>query len=1337
MSKVKFIALTMAILMLLMGAVALALPATVWVNVTWTGTPLYTPIGGHTFGVDAFATIADGVNGVAAGGTVNVAVGTYALASTVNLNKVGLLVKGAGPTTIVTAGNAVGYAFDISASGVTLRDIWLKKTDLLGEQNLIRISASNVSILNNKITGLPTVVPGTWPAVSRAILVQAGSITGLLIDGNTIYSLRHPGYFSGTTVGTISNNAVSDTRGWINEGAQLTFTNNTWPLLPYPNGGRDISLDISVNPAWYPDLLALSNANNDCYITVEAGLMGAAREGRATSWVDAAAAVGGLGRADLKYKTVAAGVVGTLPGGTCRVTPGTYNEGPQVVIAKNLSIVPDVAGIVTIKPTANTSNAGDTKGWFLVNAGVVFNLTGVTLDGSGFKIFQGIRSYGSGTINGNNIKNIGYNPSTDYAGTGIVAFGDNGTVISNNTFSNIGRVGVLIYGVTATFTGNNYTGKGTGDFLDYGVELGAGAVADVIGNTFTACRGVASVDGSTSAGAIATTYYAAGTTGHFKGNTFTNSTAGLGIGGDALDASIVTVTDGNMFDGNDYGIQTSAAALISLTVLGNTFQNNSIIGLDVHSALANVQSNIFCCGNTLNASDDVPYGTNTYDMNYWNDWSGVGAYYGIFPGPLPGANVDWNPSVAYGLNMTPDVVAYNAPGNFWLTVNIEECVKGLNAAEIWLEYPSSLTVAPADVVALDNNFTIYSTQATVGTLTTLKVYLGVLAGVVPTGPKDLFKIKLVGSTSCVVLGSEIKMVYRDLRNNSAIANSIPAPLASPTTFTSNAPTIVVLSPAGLLPTGGYYRLPPVLNLKAEYGCDLSLVQTDIEGWNTWPTIASGLTGTTWTAPWSIDLSFWNSLVPGYPMPDGLWYIRFAVQADDGRWNDNWPTYKWYFTKDTQAPPKPATLTAKPGNNKVHLTWTHLTGDLDYDHTVVMRKAWFNLVHGYPLYATGAVPEGGYPLDTLDGTKVFSGAATSYIDVTGLTNSTRDIYHYVVFNVDKAGNVSPASDGAKSTSYWLGDINLAGAYDGVVHGLGDLTPFGNSYFKSTGDPLFNPEADFAPTFGGAQGIPLPNGVVDFEELNIFAINYDSVSATLKTRPTLPGIPIQRETALRVAQRMTTTTFDVDLYLDNRDDLAKALIGEVTYDPTMLEYVSTVEGKDLAASQLPVFFKALTSPKQISVSAAVLGNGSTIDGSGLIATISFRVLGTGKTTVQLTKAVVRDKDNNNLVGENIQLPGTEAVVDVPATYEIAQNQPNPFNPETVIKYALPNATQVSIRIYNIVGQLVKTLVDDYQPAGQHQVVWNGTSENGERVASGIYLYRFVTPDHQQTLKMTLLK
>jgi hypothetical protein len=245
--------------------------------------------------------------------------------------------------------------------------------------------------------------------------------------------------------------------------------------------------------------------------------------------------------------------------------------------------------------------------------------------------------------------------------------------------------------------------------------------------------------------------------------------------------------------------------------------------------------------------------------------------------------------------------------------------------------------------------------------------------------------------------------------------------------------------------------------------------------------------------------------------------------------------------------------------------------------------------------------------------------------------------------------------------------------------------------------------------------------------------------VNNRPILTGIPIQRETGLRLAQRMTTSAFDIDLYLDNRDDLAKAVIGEITHDPTKLEYVSTVEGKELAASQLPVFFKTLTSPKQISVSAAVLGNGSTFDGSGLIATISFRLLGSGKTTVELTRADIRNKDNRSLVAENMQLPEAEAVanVDIPATYEIEQNQPNPFNPETAIRYALPSATQVRVRIYNVAGQLVKTLVDDYQPAGQRQMVWNGSNENGERVSSGIYLYRFETPDYQKTIRMTLLK
>jgi hypothetical protein len=417
-----------------------------------------------------------------------------------------------------------------------------------------------------------------------------------------------------------------------------------------------------------------------------------------------------------------------------------------------------------------------------------------------------------------------------------------------------------------------------------------------------------------------------------------------------------------------------------------------------------------------------------------------------------------------------------------------------------------------------------------------------------------------------------------------------------------------------------------------------------------------------------------------------------------------------------------------------LNWTNASSD--YNHTVVMRTDWYAGGHGYPEYDDNNA-EGPYPTDTTTGDKVYTGTGSTQIDISDLSNTTRDVYHYAAFTVDNAGNVSTPSNLTRSTSYWLGDIGSP--YDGMVY-FQDLTPLSSSYGLQQGEDGYNPEADFGPTHNmSPKGIPTTDSKVEFEDLAIFAINYDAVNPTVKTRPLFTGIPMQRETGLRLAQRMTTSTFDIDLYLDNRDDLAKALIGEITYDPSKLEYVSTVEGNDLAASQIPVFFKALTSPKQVSVSAAVLGSGSTFDGSGLIATISFRVLGPGKTTVQLTRVDIRDKDNRSLVAANIQLPEAEAVatVDVPATYEIAQNQPNPFNPETIIKYALPNATQVSIRIYNVVGQLVNTLVDDYQPAGQHQVVWNGTNENGERVASGIYLYRFVTPDYQKTMKMTLLK
>jgi hypothetical protein len=85
----------------------------------------------------------------------------------------------------------------------------------------------------------------------------------------------------------------------------------------------------------------------------------------------------------------------------------------------------------------------------------------------------------------------------------------------------------------------------------------------------------------------------------------------------------------------------------------------------------------------------------------------------------------------------------------------------------------------------------------------------------------------------------------------------------------------------------------------------------------------------------------------------------------------------------------------------------------------------------------------------------------------------------------------------------------------------------------------------------------------------------------------------------------------------------------------------------------------------------------------------------------------------------------------------NYPNPFNPSTVISFSLPRAGQTSLTIYNILGETVAHLVDDFLSAGEYEVDWDGTNEDGQTVTSGIYLYHLTAGDESLSRKMTLVK
>ena len=171
--------------------------------------------------------------------------------------------------------------------------------------------------------------------------------------------------------------------------------------------------------------------------------------------------------------------------------------------------------------------------------------------------------------------------------------------------------------------------------------------------------------------------------------------------------------------------------------------------------------------------------------------------------------------------------------------------------------------------------------------------------------------------------------------------------------------------------------------------------------------------------------------------------------------------------------------------------------------------------------------------------------------------------------------------------------------------------------------------------------------------------------------------------------------------------------------------------------------------------VYGEGSDLEaGEGVIANLEFSVA--PELEILEVETTVIDKPSHELMfvytvenGEmkdvKPEFPQISVVLSevlpagdlLPTVYNLKQNAPNPFNPTTGISYDLPKASNVRMSIYNVLGQEVTTLMDAFQEAGSHSIVWNGTNNNGTAVASGMYFYRIEAGEFSKTMKMMMLK
>ena len=219
------------------------------------------------------------------------------------------------------------------------------------------------------------------------------------------------------------------------------------------------------------------------------------------------------------------------------------------------------------------------------------------------------------------------------------------------------------------------------------------------------------------------------------------------------------------------------------------------------------------------------------------------------------------------------------------------------------------------------------------------------------------------------------------------------------------------------------------------------------------------------------------------------------------------------------------------------------------------------------------------------------------------------------------------------------------------------------------------------------------------------------------------------------RTAMPSVDEDFVLDVRvTDLVavKAYGLQMQYEADKLAFVEMLTEQPLSGSEL-------ATPQVLADEAGVLTvaiHGDIVSDGEVALSLVFRA------TTEIENTVVEITDSQTYDSEfgfnRLALPAPVQVQTRPEAFSLANNYPNPFNPATTIQYALPQAADVELTVYNVVGQPVRTLVAEHQNAGRYVVEWDATNNSGHSLSSGMYFYRLQADgEFHEVKKMLLLK
>ena len=282
------------------------------------------------------------------------------------------------------------------------------------------------------------------------------------------------------------------------------------------------------------------------------------------------------------------------------------------------------------------------------------------------------------------------------------------------------------------------------------------------------------------------------------------------------------------------------------------------------------------------------------------------------------------------------------------------------------------------------------------------------------------------------------------------------------------------------------------------------------------------------------------------------------------------------------------------------------------------------------------------------------------------------------------------------------------------GTDDFLALVAAFGSSDGNDNYNAQADVN-----------DDGTVNVADYLEFLKSYGKTAAGPATKPLvlLPGINENAEFSLSLGSERVVAgeLVAVDVSLAN----VEALTGygfALNYETDKFEFVSAAPADEdlLKSTGGETLFHHVVADGQITV-ANGLYNGTAISGGGDVVRFVFRVLREFEDNARFEIA-------DGLVFDPSQLQNPAVVAGVlelqstPREFALHQNFPNPFNPDTTIKYDLAESADVTLQIYNVLGQVVRTLVaSEAQNAGRYQIRWNGMDDRGVPVSSGIYFYQ----------------